>query len=121
MLVNKPQFDPTEIKVGDAVILNINSFKKDYNNKTQYEKFSSGSKGLVISVHPLEVFILLTNKSEAKICVEDVANGAVTITPLIPRLEATAKCEVTPSLDLGDNKKIKASKTTRKIKDGSGK
>jgi hypothetical protein len=120
MLINKPQFDPTGIKVGDAVEIRVNSsMTRNYNTSTQYDKFNSYDNVLVIVVNPLSLVVLTSDKKEAKIDVEDVASEKIKLVYLVPRVEVNTVACGEPLFS--DIKPSKVKKTTRKIKDGSEK
>ena len=77
-LINKPQFDSDVFSVGHPVRLSRDASKCTVNSKT-YTKFSDGNYGLIKSVSPLSIQILLVNNKIASIDVDDVSQGIVTI------------------------------------------
>ena len=74
-LVEKPQFDVDAIEYGSPVRLYSDGKAK----LSQTSKFSSGDYGLIITKEPLKIVVLLADKSQAMIYVQDVANEHITI------------------------------------------
>ena len=93
MLINKPQFDPNEIKKGQAYLISYSPSKfnslgsygyKDYDERQLGKLEGTIENVLVLAVEPLKVILTTVGRKEVVISVNLVAKGVVTLNKLIP-------------------------------------